>query len=152
LVLGRDHLDRRRARDRQSRDKFPGRRDGRFLHNNDTDILWQNTNTGQASIWEMAGAPLVGGGPVSPNPGPARKAIGTGDFDADGASDILWQNTSTGQISIWEMKGTSLLGGGPVSINPGTSWQAVGTGDFNQDGHADILLQNRAPARFRFGK
>jgi hypothetical protein len=92
----------------------------------------------------MNGTTLIGGGSVSPNPGPAWKAIGTGDLDDDGDSDILCQNTSTGQISIWEMKGTSLLGGGPVSINPGTSWQAIGTGDFNQDGHSDILLQNKS--------
>ena len=32
------------------------------------DILWQSTS-GQASIWEMDGNTLVGGGPVTPNPG-----------------------------------------------------------------------------------
>jgi uncharacterized repeat protein (TIGR03803 family) len=106
------------------------------------DILWQNTTTGQASIWEMSGNTLIGGGAVTPNPGPAWKAIGTGDFNNDGHSDILWQNTSTGQVSIWEMNGNTLVGGGPVSINPGKSWQAIGTGDFNNDGHSDILFQN----------
>jgi hypothetical protein len=38
-------------------------------------ILWQNTS-GQASIWDMSGVSLVGGGPVSPNPGPSWHAIG----------------------------------------------------------------------------
>ncbi len=107
------------------------------------DILWQNTNTGQASIWEMSGNSLIGGGPVSPNPGPAWKAIGTGDFNKDGDADILWQNSSTGQVSIWEMHGNSLVGGGPVNPNPGPSWQAIGTGDFNHDGFSDILFQNK---------
>ena len=37
------------------------------------------------------------GGPVSPSPGLAWKAIGTGDFNHDGKADILWQNTNTGQ-------------------------------------------------------
>ena len=27
-----------------------------------SDILWQNTNSGQASIWEMNGNDLIGGG------------------------------------------------------------------------------------------
>jgi microcystin-dependent protein len=108
------------------------------------DILWQNTSTGQASIWEMNGDTLVGGGPVTPNPGPAWKAIGTGDFNKDGDSDILWQNTDTGQVSIWEMQGNTLIGGGPVTPNPGTTWQAIGTGDFTGDGFSDdILLQNK---------
>ena len=107
------------------------------------DILWQNTSTGQVSIWEMSGNKLMGGGPVSPNPGPAWKAIGTGDFNDDHQSDILFQNTSTGQVSIWEMDENKLMGGGPVTPNPGPSWHAIGTGDFNHDGFADdILFQN----------
>ena len=28
-----------------------------------SDILWQNANTGQASIWEMNANDLMGGGP-----------------------------------------------------------------------------------------
>ena len=80
---------------------------------------------------------------MTPNPGPAWKAIGTGDFNEDGNSDILWQNASTGQVSIWEMDGNKLIGGGAVTPNPGTAWQAIGTGDFNQDGLFDILWQNK---------
>jgi hypothetical protein len=106
-----------------------------------SDILWQNTG-GQASIWEMSGTNVIGGGPVSANPGPAWKAIGTGDFNDDGHSDILWQNASSGQVSIWEMSANNVIGGGPVASNPGPSWQAIGTGDFNGDGHSDILWRN----------
>ena len=106
------------------------------------DILFQNTSSGQVSIWEMSGNTLIGGGPVSPNPGPAWKAIGTGDFNKDGHSDLLFQNASTGQVSIWEMSDNHLIGGGPVSPNPGPSWKAIGTGDFNGDGFSDILFQN----------
>jgi FG-GAP repeat len=73
----------------------------------------------------MAGSGVVGGGPVSPNPGPAWQAIGTGDFNGDGHSDILFQNTSTGQASVWEMNGNTLIGGGAVSPNPGSTWHAI---------------------------
>jgi hypothetical protein len=106
---------------------------------NSSDILWQNS-LGQAAIWEMNGNGLTGGGVVSPNPGPAWQAIGTGDFYHNSLSDILWQNTD-GQAAIWEMNGTKLIGGGVVSPNPGPSWKAIGTGDFNDDGHSDILWQ-----------
>ena len=106
----------------------------------DADLLWQNAN-GQAAIWEMNGNSLVGGGAVSPNPGPAWKAIGTGDFNGDSLPDILWQNTTNEQVSIWEMNGTNVIGGGNVG-SPGPDWQAVGTGDFNDDGDSDILFQN----------
>ncbi len=117
---------------------------GDFNHDGfSNDILWQNTNTGQAAIWEMDGNNIVGGGPVTPNPGTAWTAIGTGDFNHDGFSDILWQNKSTGQMSIWDMNGNSLIGGGPVTPIPGPTWQAIGSGDFNQDRFSDILLQNK---------
>jgi hypothetical protein len=85
----------------------------------------------------MHGNTLVGGGPVTPNPGTAWQAIGTGDFNKDGFSDILLQNSNTGAITIWEMDGTGLIGGGQVA-NPGLSWHAIGTGA----GGSDILLQN----------
>ncbi len=92
----------------------------------------------------MNGNSLIGGGPVTPNPGTDWKAIGTGDFNQDGDSDILWQNAVTGQVSIWEMHGNTLIGGGPVTPNPGPAWQAIGTGDFNRDGFSDdILFQNK---------
>ena len=48
-----------------------------------SDILWQNTSTGRASIGDINGKPLSGGGIISSNPGPAWKAIGTGDFNGD---------------------------------------------------------------------
>jgi hypothetical protein len=111
-----------------------------FTGNGHSDILWQNTS-GQAAIWTMNGTALTGGGPVSPNPGPNWKAVGTGDFNGDGLADILWQNVN-GQASIWEMNRGAVIGGGPVSPNPGPAWKAVGTGDFNGDGLADILWWN----------
>jgi len=88
-----------------------------------SDILWQNTG-GQASIWEMSGTNIIGGGPLSANPGPSWTEIGTGDFNDDRHSDILWQNAN-GQASIWEMNGTNVTGGGPVASNPGPSWLAL---------------------------
>jgi hypothetical protein len=48
------------------------------------DIFWQNRSSGQASVWKMDGNSLVGGGGVSPNPGPAWSEVGTGDFNGDG--------------------------------------------------------------------
>jgi hypothetical protein len=63
---------------------------------------------------------LIGGGPVSPNPGPAWQAIGTGDFTHDGFSDdILFQNKSTGQVSVWEMNGPPWLAAGRSAPIPG---------------------------------
>jgi hypothetical protein len=35
----------------------------------------ENTS-GQAPVWEMSGTHLVGGGAVSPNPGPSWRVVG----------------------------------------------------------------------------
>jgi uncharacterized repeat protein (TIGR03803 family) len=105
------------------------------------NVLWQNTSTGQASIWLMNGTTRIGGGGVTPIPALTWHVIGTGDFNKDGHADILWQNAS-GQASIWEMNGTTKIGGGPAGANPGPSWKVIGSGDFNGDGKSDILWQN----------
>ena len=46
-----------------------------FNEDGRSDVQWQNTTSGQASIWEMNGNSLVGGGLVSPNPGPSWRAV-----------------------------------------------------------------------------
>jgi ELWxxDGT repeat protein len=56
--------------------------DGDFDGDSFSDILWQNTSSGQASIGNINGKPLSGGGIISPNLGPTWKAVGTGDFTA----------------------------------------------------------------------
>jgi hypothetical protein len=85
-----------------------------------SDLLFQNTGSGQTSVWEMNGNALIGGGRSVPTP----ERVGTPSEPAAG-SDILFQNTS-GQASIWDMNGNTLIGGGPINPNPGPSWRAVG--------------------------
>ena len=55
-------------------------------------ILWQNTGWPGRDLGDGR-TNVIGGGTVSPNPGPSWNTVGTGDFNKDGQSDILWQNT-----------------------------------------------------------
>jgi len=106
-----------------------------------SDILWQNTGTGEVYIWEINGTKVIGGGSPG-NPGTSWHVIGTGDFNGDGKSDILLQNAN-GQAAIWLMNGAAPIT--PMTLvgaNPGPNWYATGTGDFNGDGYSDILWQN----------
>jgi hypothetical protein len=111
-----------------------------FKGNATSDILWQNTTTGDVSIWFMSGgqvASSVGLGAV----GSPWQIAATGDFTGTGTSDILWRNTSTGDVSLWFMSAgqvTSAIGLGA----PGTAWQIAGIGDFAGIGTQDILWRN----------
>ena len=117
---------------------------GDFNGDSFSDILTQNTSTGQVSIWEMNGTHLLnsadGTFDVSAIPGPSWHAIGTGDFDADGHSDILLQNTSSGQASIWEMNGNALIGGGALSANPGPAGMRSESENRHQNRNYKVLV------------
>ncbi len=116
--------------------------DGMADFNNDghTDMLWQNSVTGQRSVWLMNGTTATGG--VDLGTVPVEWVIaGTADFTGDGKTDLLWQNTVTGQRSVWAMNGTTAMYGvdlGTVSLD----WWIAGIGDFNGDGKPDILWTN----------
>jgi ELWxxDGT repeat protein len=115
-------------------------------------LLWQNNTTGQGSIWDLTGTVLVGGGPVSPNPGPSWRAVGIADFFGGGSSNILWQNTSTGQASIWEMSGTTLIGGGRSAPILGQVGAPSGLAISITTGVPTSCGRIRAPVRRRSGK
>jgi hypothetical protein len=97
---------------------------GDFYGTGDSDILLQNSSSGQVAIWEMNGTNVIGGGTLSLDPGPSWQVVGTGDFNHNGHSDILLQNAN-GQAAIFDMKGTSVIGGGLAGPNPGASWFAI---------------------------
>jgi FG-GAP-like repeat len=84
------------------------------------DILWQNSSTGERSIWIMNGTTYAGS--VSLPMVPTSWSIaGSSDFNGDGKADILWQNSSTGERSIWIMNGTTYAGSVSLPTVP-TSW------------------------------
>ena len=120
-----------------------GRRGGDFNGDGKSDILWQNSSTGQRSIWLMNGTVLAS--IVNLPTVPIQwDIVGVGDFNADGKSDILWQNRSTGhgRLDLALMNGD---GSADSIVNLPTvpiQWDIAGVGDFNGDGKSDILWQN----------
>ncbi len=94
---------------------------GDFNGDSQSDILWQNTLTGQRVLWLMDGVNYAGYVDLGIMPVDWQIA-GTGDFNGDSQSDILWQNTTTGQRVVWLMNGTNYAG----SVDLGTvdpSWE-----------------------------
>jgi hypothetical protein len=105
----------------------------------DTNEIFLQNDTGEASVWVTNGAALTGIGTLG-NPGPDWHARATGDFNGDGNPDLLWQN-DTGEGFIWELNGSILVGAASLG-DPGASWHVMSVGDFNHDGRSDILWQN----------
>jgi len=107
-----------------------------------SDLVWQNTATGDRVVWLMNGTGFASAaalGTISTD----WKIVATGDFNQDGQPDLVWQNSVSGECLVWLMNGTVF--GSSVSLGTAaTQWQIVGTGDFNGDGMTDVLWQNSA--------
>ena len=73
-------LDGRRAREPQSRAELARRSEPTAA----VPTSFFKTPDGQASIWDMSGTSLVGGGSISPNPGPSWQAVGMGGTGSSG--------------------------------------------------------------------
>jgi hypothetical protein len=105
-----------------------------------SDILWQNSGTGQVYMWLMNGTSILSN--QSPGSSTSDWVIqGVGDFNGDGMADILWRNSTTGQVYIWLMNGTTITSQTSLG-SPTSDWSIQGVGDFNGDGKSDILWRN----------
>ncbi|HEY4301521.1 MAG TPA: FG-GAP-like repeat-containing protein [Candidatus Didemnitutus sp.] len=111
-----------------------------FNHDGSADILWENTSTGDRSMWAMNHESIssfvsLGGIPTE------WHIVGSGDFNGDGQTDIVWEDTATGDRSVWLMNGTS-LGSFLYLANIPTVWHIAAVADFNSDGKPDLVWEN----------
>ena len=105
---------------------------GVFTSSSKTDLVWENTSTGQILAW------VTGGGSLNLGTVPSGWTLaGIGDVNGDGKADLVWQNTSSGEILAW------ITGGGGMYLGTVPSgWTLAGVGDVNSDGKADLVWQN----------
>ena len=85
---------------------------GDFNGNNQVDILWQNTQTGQRTIQLMNGTATAGWADLFTVSDLSWQIAGASDFNGDGKVDILWQRMQAGQgqRTIELMNGTTTMG------------------------------------------
>src|SRR5438128_769648 len=103
-------------------------------------MLWQNTTTGDRSIWFMNGSTYVSAA-LLPNVSTAWKIVAVGDFNADGKPDLVWQRPGTGESSIWFMNGSTYSSAALLPVVP-SAWRIAGAADFDGDGRPDLVWQN----------
>ena len=81
---------------------------GDFNDDGSSDILWQNTTSGEVYLWLMNGTTILSQGEVETVAPSAGWVIqGVGDYNDDGTADILWRN-SNGEVYIWLMNGGAI--------------------------------------------
>jgi hypothetical protein len=112
----------------------------------ETDLIFQDSNTGNLSYWLMNRTHQMSVGDIVPkNPGANWQAVGVADIDRDGYADIVFQNSVSGDIYVWFLRGPTVIGGNYLPAkNPGAGWKVVAVGDLNNDGQPDIVFQNSA--------
>lgn len=111
-----------------------------FDQDGQTDILWQNANSGDVAIWYMNGTTLLYGQTLATGV-QGWKLVGTADLNGDHQLDLLWQNATTGEVTYWLMSGTTLIGSGSFGLPlPGASIVAVC--NLNGNSKPDVILQN----------
>jgi hypothetical protein len=113
-------------------------------HDGDTDIIWQNTSTGDVSVWYMHGQTWMGNWDYIARGIPTEwKLVGTTDVNFDGNTDLIWQNNSTGDVTVWYMNGATWTGNWAyLGRGVPLQWKIVAIADLNADGQSDLIWQN----------
>ena len=121
-----------------------------FNDDDDPDIVWQNSSTGERIIWMIDALTQKGQHASLGVVPPAWRIAATGDFNADGQTDLLWTNTTDGQCGFWLMKGAVLISDFVYLASVSPDWQIAAAADFDGDGRPDIVWQNRGTGETGF--
>ena len=93
-----------------------------------SDLLWQNTVTGDVNVWFLDGTSIrPESGNVSALAPATWTLVGASDFDGDFKDDIVWRNTTSSDAYIWYMNGLvwKPASGFAATVKP-ANWTVVG--------------------------
>jgi FG-GAP-like repeat/Phosphate-induced protein 1 conserved region len=110
-----------------------------FNHDNMADVLWQDSSTGNLSLWLMWGTSPAAKQTIAQIPNNLH-FYGTGDFDDDHKTDIVLRDENTGNVQVWLMDGATHTSTLTATLNAG--WQLIGIADLAGTGHDRILVRS----------
>jgi hypothetical protein len=111
-----------------------------FNGDGQADLLWENTITGEHSIWIMRNGVPVSGIMLPTIPIEWHIAAAA-DFLGTGQTDLVWENTITGEHSIWIMQNGAHLYNIALTTIP-IQWHIAAAADFLGTGQADLVWEN----------
>ena len=110
-----------------------------------SDLVWQNTVTGEHAVWFLQNGVFQGGATV-PAVDPIWHIAACADFDGDGYSDYVWENTENDYRVIWFCQNGQPLS--QIALPEVTmDWRIAGAGDLDGDGQADLVWENTTTGR-----
>ena len=111
-----------------------------FLGTGQADLVWENTVTGQRSIWVMQnGVPqFVISLPIIST---QWRIAAAADFLGTGQADLVWENTVTGQHSIWVLNNGVPANVISLPTSP-IQWSIAAAADSPANGQADLVWEN----------
>ncbi|WP_040335133.1 Lcl domain-containing protein [Candidatus Magnetobacterium casense] len=111
-----------------------------------SDILWQDSVTGDVAIWLMDGTAINDRAIVQKGMPSQWQFAGLGDLNGDGSSDIVWQDMTNGDIYGWLMDGIRIVYRDFIARGI-PQWQIKAVADYNGDSKDDVYLKNADPSK-----
>jgi ELWxxDGT repeat protein len=120
---------------------------GDLNNNNNDEIVFQNSITGEVGAWDLVNGVFQGWLPLPTlNPSSGWHVVGALNLiDPSGTptDDILLHNNFTGETGAWIIEnGTFSSWLGLPSISADSGWEIVATSDLNNNGFEDVILSN----------
>ena len=115
---------------------------GNFFGNSTSDLLWENTQTGDVQDWQMSNGLEVSSVDLGAHPGSGWQIVGVGNFFGGSAdNDVLWYNANTGQTDGWELANGEWAGSFSLGTHP-TGSEVAAVGNFAGNNTSDVLFYN----------
>ncbi len=135
-----------------------------FNNDGTTDMLWQQTSTGNTVIWEMSGNVIKRSSSLYTMTSPLETnlptlgtweilGLGTDQIGQNSPNSILMmQNRVNGELRTWQIVGRQVIrpaDDGVIktamgqSFVPGSNWKVIQIADLNQDNSTDVVFQEK---------
>lgn len=114
---------------------------GDYDGNRSADLLWENSQTGELTLWLSNGGAVLASAVLDRSSLPAGEEWhvgGSADFDGDGADDLMLFSRIKGEVEVWKFANASVASRTRLPGHVG-AWSVTAVDDTDGDGIAEIV-------------